>query len=233
LRALRPDGQLRRTYRLGQARHPAGLDDHAALADGLLDLYQVDFDGRWLKACLELGEVILRDFADPQGGFFDTGLQRGGLPARPKTLQDTPIPSGNALAVSLFLRLEALTGEARYREAALPPLMTMQETASRHPTAFAGWLQGLSLAASPIPQLAIVGGTASSDFEALLQEAHRPFLPRLVLAGGDPLDPAAPELLRGKALVGRRPTAYLCHGFVCRQPTTSPEELRAQLAEAK
>jgi uncharacterized protein YyaL (SSP411 family) len=233
LEALRPDGRLRRSYRLGQARHAAGLDDHAALAEGLVDLYQIDFDARWLSAALELADVILKDFADPGGGFFDTGTQPEGLPARPKTLQDTPVPSGNALAISLLLRLEALTGEARYREAALPALLGMQETASRHPTAFPMWLQDLALAAVPMPQVAIVGEISTESFDALVREAHRPFLPRLVLAGGDPEGPAGPQLLRGRAQLDRRPTAYLCHGFVCDRPTPSAEELRAQLEQAK
>jgi uncharacterized protein YyaL (SSP411 family) len=109
----------------------------------------------------------------------------------------------------------------------------MQETASRYPSAFAGWLQGLSLASAPIPQLAIVGDTASPGFAALAEVAHRPFLPRLVMAGGKPADAAFPELLRGKPAIDGRATAYLCHGFVCRQPTTSPGELRDQLAEAR
>jgi uncharacterized protein YyaL (SSP411 family) len=233
LSALRPDGQLRRSYRLGQARHAAGLDDHAALAEGLVDLYQTDFDERWLTAALELADSILEDFVDPAGGFFDTGAQPNGLPARPKSLQDTPVPSGNALAVSLLLRLEALTGEKRYREAALPPLLGMQETASRHPTAFPVWLQDLALAASPIPQLAIVGDSSTAAFDMLVREGHRPFLPRLVLAGGDPRKDESLELLRGKVPIEQRPTAYLCHGFACDKPTTSPEELREQLNQAR
>jgi hypothetical protein len=229
---LRPDGRLHRSYRLGQVRHAAGLDDHAALAEGLLDLYQTDFDPRWLRASVELAETILRDFADPKGGFFDTGSQPDGLPARPKTLQDTPIPSGNAQTVSLMLRLEALTGQTHYREAVLPALKSMQESASRHPTAFAGWLQGLSLAASPMPQLAIAGETLSPGFQALAVEAHNRFLPRLVVAGGLPTDDAYPALLRRRPLVDGLPTASLCHNFACRLPTPSPEVLRSQLAEA-
>jgi uncharacterized protein YyaL (SSP411 family) len=126
-----------------------------------------------------------------------------------------------------------LTGEARYREAALPALLGMQETASRHPTAFPMWLQDLALAASPIPQLAIVGDASAEGFGALVREAHRPFLPRLVLAGGDPAVPASPELLRGKPQLDRRPTGYLCHGFVCDSPTTLADELRAQLERAR
>ncbi|HMK09334.1 MAG TPA: thioredoxin domain-containing protein, partial [Anaerolineales bacterium] len=223
LTALRPEGRLLRTYRLGQARHPGCLDDHAALAEGLLDLYQVDCDGRWLEACLSLAETIRRDFADPTGGFFDTAEQPQGLPARPKSLQDTPVPSGNALAVSVFLRLAALTGESRFTQAALAPLQAMQSTAVRYPTAFAGWLQGLALAAAPMPQLAIAGQVGSAAFTSLLREAHGKFLPRLVIAGGLPEDAGAPVLLRGKSAKPGRATAYLCTEFVCRQPTDSPQ----------
>jgi uncharacterized protein YyaL (SSP411 family) len=232
LRRLRPEGKVMRSYRLGQARHPGGLDDHTALAEGLLDLYQVDFNPRWLTACLDLAETILRDFVDPRGGFYDTGSQPQGLPARPKALQDSPLPSGNALATSLLLRLEALTGESRYREAALEPLKSMQATAVRYPTAFASWLQNLGLAITPIPQLAIVGEMGDPAFQALSREAHKIFAPRLVMAGSRPGDPAAPALVHGKTALAGQATAYLCHGFVCKQPTTSPEELRRQLGEA-
>ena len=232
LTALHPEGRLHRTFRLGEAHHPAFLDDHAALAEGLLDLYQVDFDPRWLKASLELSEVILRDFPDPAGGFFDTARGHGDLLARPRSVADTPIPSGNAMAVGLFLRLEALTGEAHFRRAALPPLAAMQQTASRHPAAFAAWLQALALAGSPMPQLALIGPPASPGFQALAEAVHERFLPRLVIAGGEPQEAGSPTLLQGKASLGGRPTAYLCRDFTCRQPTCSPAELGGQLSEA-
>jgi len=232
LGGLRPDGRLHRTFRQGQARQPGFLDDHAALAEGLLDLYQVDFDRRWLQAALELGDTILRDFRDPLGGFFDVAAAQPGLPARPKSLQDSPVPSGNAMAVGLLLRLEALTGSGHYREAAVAPLAAMQATCARHPTAFAAWLQNVGLAVTPMPQLAIVGPTESEGFRKLASEAHRRFLPRLVMAGAGPAGSEALALLQEKTMLGAEPTAYYCHDFTCRQPTTSPEELGKQLAEA-
>jgi uncharacterized protein YyaL (SSP411 family) len=233
LTALRPAGRLKRTFRLGQARHPAGLDDHAALGEGLLDLYQVDFDSRWLRAAIDQAETIVRDFADPNGGFFDAGTHPRGLPIRPKFVQDTPIPSGNSLAASLLLRLEAITGQEKYRQAALPAVIAMQATAVRYPTAFSGWLANLGLAAEPLPQLAIVGDAATEAFHTLAREAHSRFLPRLVLAGGDPEAESSPPLLRGRTLLGGQPAAYLCRGFVCDKPTASPDEMRRQLAEAR
>src|SRR5262249_44184628 len=51
-------------------RHPALLEDYAFLAAGLVDLYEVSGDARWLNGALALHETLARDFADPQGGFF-------------------------------------------------------------------------------------------------------------------------------------------------------------------
>ncbi len=42
----------------------------------------------------------------------------GALAARRKPLQDSPTPAGNPSAVSALLRLEALSGDQRYREIA-------------------------------------------------------------------------------------------------------------------
>jgi len=229
---LRPAGRLARAFRQGQARHPAVLEDYAALGEGLVDLYQVDFDVRWLQAAVDLAEIVLRDFADGRGGFFDTARNVADLPVRPRSVQDTPLPSGNAMAASLLLRLEALTGERRFGDAARPVVASMASTAARYPTAFPAWLICLDLSASPLPQLAIVGALDDPAFRALIREAHDPFLPRLVLAAGAPSADAYPMLLRGRELVAGRPTAYLCREFACRLPTTSPDELRGQLADA-
>jgi uncharacterized protein YyaL (SSP411 family) len=39
-------------------------------------------------------------------------------------------------------------------------------------------------------------------------------------------------LLAGRVLVDGAPAAYVCRKFACRLPVTSPEALRAELAEA-
>jgi uncharacterized protein YyaL (SSP411 family) len=56
------------------------------------------------------------------------------------------------------------------------------------------------------------------------------FLPNRVVAGADgPLDAASIPLLESRPLRDGRPTAYVCEGYVCQAPVTSPEELAAQL----
>jgi hypothetical protein len=36
-------------------------------------------------------------------------------------------------------------------------------------------------------------------------------------------------LLADRTAIGGKPTAYVCEHYACRQPVTTPEDLRAQL----
>ena len=232
LEKLTPTGRLLRSWRRGRARFAAQLADHAALGLGLLSLYQTDFDPRWFQAARTQAEEILSHFADPRGGFFDTGDDHEKLITRPKSIQDSPVASGNTLAVDLLLKLGALTGEAAFIEPALSAARAMQATSAQHPTAFAGWLCAIEFGLGPQLQLGVIGEPGSPEFQDLIRVARRRYLPRLVVAGGPSGQPGNPALLVDRATVDGQSTAYLCQGFSCRLPTTSPKILEDQLNKA-
>ncbi|MEK6587874.1 MAG: thioredoxin domain-containing protein [Chloroflexota bacterium] len=231
LNNLMKDGRLLRSWRAGRAGPGAYLDDHAALGLGLLALYQADFDPRWYRAAVDQAEEILAAFADPQGGFFDTRHDHEALIARPKSIQDSPTPSGNTLACQLLLTLGAFEGESRYLDPADSVLRAIAPTAAQHPTAFAGWLCALDFALGPQLQLAMTGSPDDPAFRSMAAVANGRYLPNLVLAGGQPGTPGMPRLMDDRSMRDSRPTAYLCQGFACRLPTTSPTELVRQFDE--
>src|SRR5690606_28807904 len=67
------DGRLLRSYRDGEARLNAYLEDHAFLLEALLHLYEASFEPRWFAAARELADEIGARFGDPErGGFFST-----------------------------------------------------------------------------------------------------------------------------------------------------------------
>ncbi len=57
---------LKRRFRDGESRFTAQLDDHAFLIQGLLDLYEADFDVAWLEWAEALAETMLARFVDPR-----------------------------------------------------------------------------------------------------------------------------------------------------------------------
>src|SRR4051812_1077124 len=121
LRDLRDaDGRLLRTYNRGRAKLAGYLEDHAFLLQALLTLYETTFDPRWFREARALADTILERFADPErGGFFSTAVHHDELIARPKVLEDSPIPSGAAAAALRPLRLAPPTGEHPYPGAQL------------------------------------------------------------------------------------------------------------------
>jgi uncharacterized protein len=240
LSQMRPEGRLCRTWRAGKTSTEVFLEDYAALILGLLDLYETDFDNHWFSVAQELADEMMERFNDPEGGFFDTpsdgDVRADGHPPllyRPKDLQDNATPCGNSLAVEALLRLSAFTERAEIRAKAEDSFRLVTESAIRYPTAFARWLGAADFALATVKQVAVVGDPATAETKALLAEIRSSWRPNLVAASSPlPLPENAPPLLHNRPMQSGQPTAYLCEGFVCKSPVTSPQELKKLLESA-
>jgi hypothetical protein len=226
-----PDGRLRRSWKDGRATADGVLEDYACLADGLLALYEATFDERWFVAARSLADEVLEHFSDPAGGFFDTGDDHEALITRPRDLQDNAVPSGNAMATTVLLRLASVTGEGRYREVAERALGLVAGLVGRHPGAFAQWLIALDFALADVFEVAVAGDPQDPETRRLLAPAVGGFRPHLVLAVSAAPRESAIELIQARFQLGGRPTAFVCRGFACRQPVHEPEALAAQLLQ--
>ena len=197
-----------------------------------LELYQTTFDPRWFAEARGLGDEMLRSFHDERGGgFFQTAADAEGLITRPKELFDNAVPSGNSVAADVLLRLGLLTGEPEYERAGVSALRVARDLMPRAPSAFGHAFGALDLYLSAAKEVAIVGEPGPAR-DALVGEVWRRFMPNAVLAVATPGDAeavAAVPLLAGRVPIGGQPAAYVCQGFVCRMPITTPEDLAAQL----
>ncbi len=224
LREMRTaEGRLYRSWRKGRPKLNGYLEDYGAVIEGLLALYETTFEDRWFTAARDLADSMLAHFADPQGGFFDTSDDHEALVTRPKSLQDNAVPSGNALAATVLLKLGAFTGEGRYTDVAEAMLRTLQPVLGKHPTAFGQWLVALTFALGEPKEVAIAGDPAASDTQAMLAVVRRAYRPFQVLAVGHA--GSAVPLLAGRTKTNGQATAYVCFHFACRQPTTEATEL--------
>jgi uncharacterized protein YyaL (SSP411 family) len=231
LNALRPDGKLHRSWRGGKTTNEVFLEDYAALILGLIELYQTDFDNKWFASALELADEMIQRFSDPAGGFFDTPADGESLLVRPKDLQDNATPSGNALAVDALLKLAALTGRGDFRDIAEAALRQVADVAVRYPTGCGRWLSAAEFAQARVKQVAIVVSEQGQDSARELVNAVRAgYRPNVVVAAAlHPIKEDAPELLRERPLVDGKSAAYVCEGFVCLRPVTTPDELKKLL----
>lgn len=234
----RPNGRLWHTWKAcpehgrrdGVAKINGYLEDHTHLIEGLLELYQTTFDSRWYQAARELAEVMVAHFSAPDGGFFDTSDDHETLITRPRELQDNAVPSGNAMAALVLLRLAGLAVEPRYAELAQTALGPMQPLLAKYPLGFAQWLIALDYALSQPRQIAIVGTPDAADTRALLDVCTTGYRPHQIVALDAPDAQASTvPLLKDRGQIEGHATAYVCVDFTCRAPVTAPEALRALL----
>jgi uncharacterized protein YyaL (SSP411 family) len=95
------EGALYRTSRGGPAKYHGFLDDYAFLIQALLAL-----GGEKRRAQAQrLTKLMQERFGDWGGGFYFTDNRAGELIVRQKVASDSPLPSGNAVAVSVLLEL--------------------------------------------------------------------------------------------------------------------------------
>ena len=232
----RDDARLLRSWQDGRAHHLAYAEDYAALLEALVTLAEVD-DVSWLTDARSVAEELLHLFHDEEGGgFFTTGVDAEPLIVRPKEYQDNATPAENSLAANGLLRLAALTGVARYEVPAAEVLGRLGPVLAEHATAFAYLLGALERLVTPTLEIAIVGPATTDGADgtgALRREVFTRLLPASVAveaapgSGGD-LTP----LLADRELVNGEATAYVCEHFACRQPVTTPEELREEIDAA-
>ncbi|MBI5964167.1 MAG: thioredoxin domain-containing protein [Chloroflexi bacterium] len=230
LSELRPTGRLCRAWREGATTNAVFLEDYAALILGLLELYQTDFNNKWFSSAHELADEMIEKFNDPNGGFFDTPHDGEALLIRPKDISDNATPSGNSLACEALLKLAAYTDDGKYRDLAEQALAIMGDSALRYPLGFARWLSAAENAQGNMKQIAVMGEAGEEMFERMLKVIRAEYRPGVVVAASShpPLE-NAPALLNDRVLVNGKATAYVCEGFVCRQPTTDPDIFQIQL----
>ena len=223
------DGRLRRASLGGVVGDSAAiLEDHAMLATGLLALYQLTADERWLSAATRLLDTALRHFADPQqpGRWFDTAEDAEQLMLRPADSMDGATPSGaSSITEALLTAAHLVDGERaeRYLRAAREALSAHSVLLERAPRSAGHWLAVAEAAVRGPLQIAVACTPTQSS---LLDEARRLAPGGAIVVGGEA---DSSVLLAGRDRVNGADAAYVCRGQVCDLPVTAAAELGAAL----
>ncbi len=232
---LRRDGLLLRTYKDGQAKLNAYLEDYAFYIDGLVTLYETTGELEWFQEALSLTATMIAEFWDDQeGAFFYTGKSHEDLIVRSKDFFDNATPSGNSVAASVLLRIGLMTDNSDYQRRAATILRLTAASLRRYGAGFGRMLCALDFYLGKPKEIAIIGAAGSADTESLLKVVWQPFLPNKIVAQSAPGDSIAAEaisLLRDRRQIEGRATAYVCEQFVCKQPVTTATDLTRQLLD--
>jgi uncharacterized protein YyaL (SSP411 family) len=192
-----------------------------------VSLYEATFDERWIDHAVRLAEIMLSHFKDPDGdGLFFTAVDHEQLITRQKDVQDSSVPSGNAMAATCLLRLAKLTGRNDFSSAAESCLRLAQGLMEQHPTAAGQMLLALDFYLGPTLEIVLIGDPQEANTAAVLDELRARFIPNKVVAcHADPASasPHLAALLEGKQAGSDSPTLFVCENFTCQAPVSGKE----------
>jgi uncharacterized protein YyaL (SSP411 family) len=227
LTELRRSGRLLRTWKNGTAKLDAYVEDHANLADGLLELFQISGEMRYFDEARVLVDRMIDEFWDTEnGGFYFTSNDHEELIVRNKDITDNATPSGNSVAADVLLKLSKITGEEKYERYASNVLGIAAAQAARYPQGFGRALSTMEFLQQPTKEIVLVGDKENE----LTAEAWREYLPNKVIVRNNTGEVMTDlPLLKDRRMIDGRPTAYVCEKFVCQRPVTTSEELARDL----
>jgi hypothetical protein len=222
----KPDGRLVHRYWDGQAGIQANLDDYAFLVWGLIELYEAVFDTRYLKAALDLTNVMLSHFWDKDvGGFYLTPDDGETILVRKKEIHDGAIPSGNSVAMLNLLRLGRMTANPNLEEKADRTGSAFSGDVKRLPSAHTQLMVALDFGLGPSYEVVVAGSLRAGDTRAMLEALRTLFLPNKVvlLNAGEQESTEIAQLapfIGDQPSIGGKATAYVCLNYSCSSPTT-------------
>ncbi len=223
------NGLLLRTYKDGQAKLNAYLEDYANFSDGLIELYEATGEIKWLKSAKEIADKMLSEFWDAEnGGFYFVGNSHEKLIVRSKDFLDNATPAGNSVAADVLLKLAILTGQDSYSNYAVSVFRLLSNTMRRYPSGFGRALSALDFYLNAPKEIVIIG----DENKELRRVVRSNFIPNKVLVLADDANAEAAEmipLLRERTKIDGKPTAYVCENFACQLPVTTAEGLANQL----
>ncbi len=227
----RNPGRLLHSWRNGQAKFDAYLDDYAILINALVTLYEASFDERWIDEAVRFADIVMENFHDDEGsGFFYTANDHEELIARNKDIYDNATPSSSAVAATGLLRLGKLCGRSSYLQGAEEVLRLGAGVMERSAIAGAQLLIALDMNLGPTPEIVILGNKDEPETAAALRDLRRRFVPNRVVTCRSSVEAAGSsnlaKIFAGKTKRDGSPTVFVCENFTCQTPVIGQEAAR-------
>jgi uncharacterized protein YyaL (SSP411 family) len=226
---------LKRRYRDGDAAIDGYAEDYAYLIFGLIELFQLNGDPRWLAWARALQKRQDELFWDANGGWFNTTGADPSVILRMKEDYDGAEPSPSSISVLNLLMLAHLTGEAELFERIDTTLKMFGPRMGQVARAVPMMMAALSTYHAGVTQVVIVGARSDPGTSDLVREIAAKYEPFIVIV---PVEPGARQseltgilpFIASMTLRDGRATAYVCRDFTCTEPAADAPGLAERLS---
>ncbi len=229
-------GRLLKRHRQGESGLTAHIEDYAFMIRGLLDLYETNFEVRYLEKAIAFQVICDEFFWDKEkGGYFTVASDAEPLIVRAKKLYGGAIPSGNSMSIGNLSRLYRMTGRPEYAKRNDELIRAFSGEIGQQPMVYPVALCGLDFTFGPSHEIVISGNRNSDDTRAMLTALRKGFRPNQVILLRTPENAAALAMLapytETQLSINGKATAYVCRNFACKLPTNEIGKMLESMEE--
>lgn len=208
------------SYKLGQVKFPAFLDDYAALIAALLQLQEITGESSYLIKAKEVMEFVLQHFSEEETGFFYfTHQDQQDLIVRKKEIYDGAIPSGNSLMGFNLAYMSIIFNEPDWMARATGMAAALQKPVTSYPGSFGIWATLYQALTYIIPEVVITGKRPEKARKEFLQQ----LIPYRVFQSAKEENTHFPLLFNRP--VEDIPLIFLCKNYSCQLPVNEVDAL--------
>lgn len=215
------DGRLSRIYKGKNNDSIAFLDDYANVIDGLIALYEVTFDEKWLGHSIELANIAIARYYDPAKGiFYFTADDEEQLIARKSEIMDGVIPSSNSVMARALKKLGLLYADSEYLEISAQLLRNVMPQMAKYGSAYSNWAMLLLDEVFGTYEVAVTG----TEYEQIKVEIENNYIPNKIMLGGTK---GSLPLLQGK--FADKTQVFICKDKTCSLPVYNTTDALKQI----
>jgi uncharacterized protein len=207
------------TYKNGQAKYPAFLDDYAYLIEAYIHLQEITAEENYLSKAKKITALVFDKFFDEESGyFFFTTKEQTDVVIRKIEMYDGATPSANAVMAKNIYYLSIVFDKQAWKDRAITMIDSLKTIITKHPSSFGIWAAQAMNMCVGINEIAIIG----TDKTPLLNETLLEYIPNKILQASNSLSDMP---LLAKKTVIEKTLLYLCFNFECKTPVESTKGL--------
>lgn len=213
-----------RTYKKGEAKIPAFIEDYALMIQAYLTFYESTFDEKHLQKANKLNLYAMENFFDEKSGLFQFVSKKSEqLISQKIDLNDNVIPSPNSIMAHNLFRLGKLNDQKEKINLAKKMIANVSDNLQKHASYYSNWAILHSNITFPFREIVVVG----KDYENKIKALNQHYIPnKIVLAAKDGKSNLA--LLENRFVNGQT-KIYICVDKACQLPVSEVEAALKQL----
>lgn len=222
---IKDDHSLFRSYKKGNAKIDAFLDDYSFTIDAFIKLYQETGKIKYINIAKDLSTYVSEHFTDENTAMFYYSSDKDfNLIVRQKEVSDNVIPASNSSMAMNLYKLGMIYSDTKLIDRSLKMSENIKENAFKNIDYFGNWASLMLLFSRPSYELVITG----ENWKELKQQIMHEYRPDILYVGtkeSHTVPIFTDRFKKGENLI------YVCKNNVCDLPVKTVEEALKLLSE--